>query len=97
MEADIHTILILTVRHTTCKGILYTYLHADVVVRIFLGGAYLARITGAMIPVQGGTATSPYMLLRVTPSSADEPQVTSICTSSEQVAFTEKLLAEKND
>lgn len=27
MEPVVHTILILTVRHTTCKGILYTYLH----------------------------------------------------------------------
>lgn len=44
MELVIHAILILAARHTTCKGRLYTYLHADVAVRI-LDDAYPARIT----------------------------------------------------
>lgn len=49
MEPVIHMTLILTVRHTTFKGILYTYLHADIAVKIFLDDAYLARKTSTMI------------------------------------------------
>lgn len=97
MEPVIHTVLILTVRHATCKGRLYTYLQADAALRIFLDDSCLARITVTLIGVRRGTAASPYMLFRVKRSCTDEPQITSICTSLEQVAFTEKLLAEKND
>lgn len=50
-----------------------------------------------LIGVRRGTAASPYTLFRVKRSCTDEPQITSICTSLEQVAFTEKLLAEKDD
>lgn len=62
---------------------------------------YLDRVTLTVIPVQRGPAASPCTLVGVKPSCTDEPQVTGVRTSSEQVAFTpdgkEKLIKEKKD